>query len=131
MAFRIRKNTRDELFSSSADDRSRVVEILRAFLHVLTDLQFLRKHRKKDTDFTRTRRLPILRLILFSLISFGNNQVRKTIEMLEDSGDSNPSFRPATPSALCQALKKLPHAVFIEVNRILCGLFGKSLHLWR
>jgi len=130
MAFRIRKNTRNELFSSSADDRSRVVEILRAFLNALTDLQFLRKHRKKDTNFTRTRRLALFRLILFSLISFGNNHVRETLEMLEDSGDSDPSFRSVTPSALCQALKKLPHAVFIDANRILCGLFGKSLPLW-
>lgn len=130
MACRIRKNTRDELFSSSADDRSRAVEILTDFLHALTDLPFLAKHRKKETDFTRTRRLPFLRLILFSLISFGNNQVREALEMIEEAGHEDLSVPPVTPSALCQALKKLPHAVFIEANRILCALFRKIVPLW-
>ena len=92
---------------------------------------FMKRHRFSDKDFSRKRKLPFTRLILFML-----NLVRQTLQkeltqfinML-----SNKKVRNITKSAFCQSRMKLKHTAFIELNDILIDEYytDNEFNLWK
>jgi hypothetical protein len=84
---------------------------------VLESKEFLRRHRRREQDFTRERCLPFVVVILFLI-----NMVKRALqdeldEFFKVLQQGKLAERTVTKSAFTQARRKLKHSAFIELNQ--------------
>jgi hypothetical protein len=89
----------------------------------LTSTDFMERHRCSPKDFTRTRCLPFVIVILFLL-----NMVKRAVqdeldEFFKLRNGEDVAVREVTKSAFTQARKKLKHEAFIELNELQVDYF--------
>jgi hypothetical protein len=82
---------------------------------IIISQDFISRHKRSSKDFSRTRSLPFITVVLFLM-----NLLRSSIQNEIDSffkavSGSDVADRKVTDSAFCQARKKLSHSAFIEL----------------
>ncbi|MBF0555668.1 MAG: IS4 family transposase [Nitrospirae bacterium] len=93
---------------------TRLIGILRE--KILSD-EFVSKHRSKDKDFKRNRKLPFHTLLLF-LINLVKGSLQDELDnFFKVLNQADTAVREVTKSALCNARKKLKYGAFQELTR--------------
>lgn len=86
---------------------------------ILDSIEFLRRHRKSESDFTRRRKLPFSRMILLGLtrgvesLQSRLNEAHRALERVLSGFDGGA----VSASAYSQARAKLKHTAFIALNQ--------------
>jgi len=97
-----------------------MIEFIR---NIATTQDFISRHRKKPSDFTRKRKLPPLSLIAF-LPSLVRGSYQKELDRFFNIlNRTDVPKRVVTKAALAKARMKLKYQAFIELNQRLIGFF--------
>ena len=108
--------------------KKRVKKITKKIKEECYSEEFMEKNRVSINDFTRKRKLPFLKLIIFML-----SIVKKTLQKeLSDFFNLISPKQKITKSAFSQSRLKLKHTAFIRLNDVFLKEFykEKSLKLW-
>ena len=98
-------------------------ELIETLKRRLSSTDFMERHRRSSKDFTRTRCLPFVIVVLFLL-----NMVKRALqdeldEFFKLRNGEAVAVREVTKSAFTQARKKLKHEAFIELNEVQVDYF--------
>ena len=95
---------------------SHVLPILQSFRDKLLCPKFLKRHRSRPRDFTRTRQLTFPVVMIFILQKTVRSIQRHLHEFLDELAGGE-LFEPVTTGAATHARAKLKHTAFIELNQ--------------
>ena len=84
--------------------------------NIILDDDFVARHKKNKSDFTRERSLPFFNVVVFLLNLLRSSLQNELDKFFHTLSDADVPVREVTASAFCQARKKLKHQAFIELN---------------
>lgn len=90
---------------------------------LITDEDFIERHKVNESDFTRKRSLPFS-TVLVILLNFLKSSIQNELDkFFQTISKTDVPSRTVTDSAFCQARKKLKHSAFIELIHKCCDFF--------
>ncbi|MEY8252052.1 MAG: IS4 family transposase, partial [Colwellia sp.] len=99
------------------------MQIVQKLTNKTHSTEFLQKHRKKPTDFTRNRTLTFPRLMSFMLNALNCSIQAELTRFFNVIDDSYLSTKSVSTAAFCKARMKLSHQAFVELNDDLVNKF--------
>lgn len=101
--------------------------------NIISNKEFIEKHKNNPSDFTRNRSLPFSTVFLF-LINLLKSSIQNELDkFFQVISKSDTPIQTVTASAFCQARKKLKHTAFVELIHKISCYFYKSFEIknWR
>jgi len=87
--------------------------------NILSNENFIQRHKLTPSDFTRKRSLPFSHIIIFLLNLLRSSLQHELDKFFQVISQSDVPIRTVTASAFCQARKKLKYSAFVElIHRI-------------
>ncbi len=99
--------------------------------NILTDENFVKRHKKDKADFTRNRTLPFFKVVTFLCNLLRSSLQNELDRFFQALSKTDVAEREVTASAFCQARKKLKPGAFIELTHQSNDYFYKNFSVVR